>query len=234
VFEELIYEFLDGKLLRVRSPASMTIPWLNRTWYRTYENVIYVSAHPYINSMRPINSFDARGKFLAVIDVWRDGFDFSYGTTPPWNVNKAVRKLMLSLKVRRALGRFRGKPRLVIHYVQPHFPYIGSEEIRKIARVMRVVKEKLDIKSLELGHLVNAVLMDKLDGDVNALEGLLRCSYEETLKMVLEHVASLSEIIVGQLIITSDHGELLGEYGLFFHPPIPFPELRYVPWFIVR
>jgi len=237
VFENVVHDLLDGSLARVRSPASMTIPWLKRTWHGTYRGVTYVSAHPYVNSMTPMGSFDARGKFSAVIDVWRNGFDFSYGTTPPWNVNKAVKRLLLSLRARRVVRRRPGakrRPKLVIHYVQPHFPYIGVEDVRRIARVMRVLKERLSVRSLELGHLVNIYLIDKLDGGLENLARFLRRSYEETLRLVLEHVALLLEDLRGRVVITADHGELLGEHGLFFHLPLPLPELRHVPWFVVR
>jgi len=33
--------------------------------------------------------------------------------------------------------------------------------------------------------------------------------------------------------VTSDHGELLGEDGLYAHSRINHPELREVPWLVV-
>lgn len=52
--------------------------------------------------------------------------------------------------------------------------------------------------------------------------------------MGLRYVARLAEHINARIIITANHGELLDEYGLYGHMDIIVPQLRIVPWFIVK
>lgn len=66
----------------------------------------------------------------------------------------------------------------------------------------------------------------------------LRSAYRETLEIALPHVKQLVENLTGKTIVSSDHGELLGErYPLlpfrnYGHPVgIYVPELIEVPWF---
>jgi len=66
----------------------------------------------------------------------------------------------------------------------------------------------------------------------------LRKAYLENLKLVLEHVAVLVDRVLkmnpgAKIIITANHGELLGEDGLFSHG-IDHPLIRIVPWFRVQ
>ena len=74
---------------------------------------------------------------------------------------------------------------------------------------------------------------------------LLKEAYRDNLRLVLKHAADLVPMLEGKVVITSDHGEALGEHGLFLHPLFRpyFPhrswglavaELRIVPWFEVR
>ena len=61
----------------------------------------------------------------------------------------------------------------------------------------------------------------------------LRRAYEENLKLVLSYVNELVSYLrrEGLVVITADHGELLGERGLFGHPErVRVPELVEVPW----
>ena len=66
----------------------------------------------------------------------------------------------------------------------------------------------------------------------------LRKAYLENLRLVLEYVAVLVDRALkinpsAKVIITADHGELLGEEGLFNHG-IDHPLVRIVPWLRVK
>ena len=231
-FEKIVHEFLDGEILRVKSPASMTICWLRRTWHRVYKDTIYVSAHPMVNSSVPIDGFYARKKFLKVIDVWRYHFDDFYSTTPPWAMNSVLPRLLALCKIYKyKTGK---RPRLVLHYVQPHFPYIGSIKAIRIAKEAKELMHQLGLKHFEYCYAVLIRFIEEFNGDIEALARFLRDSYERTLRLTLKHLSLILETLDGRIVITSDHGELLGEHGLFFHPGLLLPELRFVPWFKVR
>jgi hypothetical protein len=63
----------------------------------------------------------------------------------------------------------------------------------------------------------------------------LRAAYQTNLEIVLAAVADLIRFMSGRIIITSDHGELLGEGGRYSHfVGSERPELIEVPWLIVE
>jgi hypothetical protein len=48
---------------------------------------------------------------------------------------------------------------------------------------------------------------------------------------VLDSVKTLLRSVDGSVVITADHGNLLGEFGLYGHPDyVPAPALKRVPW----
>ncbi|NIN68739.1 MAG: hypothetical protein GTO63_29340 [Anaerolineae bacterium] len=55
-------------------------------------------------------------------------------------------------------------------------------------------------------------------------------AYEANLRLGLRWAMKLVNVLEGKVVITSDHGNLFGEYGLYHHPPIRVPELLEVPW----
>lgn len=113
-FKKVYQDFLAGKLKKVLSPATRTEEWLKKTFRGYYEDIVYISANPIINSKFIVWDFCAKEHFYEIIDVWYWGWDEDYGTVPPWKVNQAVQKVV---------KKYSNK-RLVIHYMQPHAPYI--------------------------------------------------------------------------------------------------------------
>jgi len=56
-------------------------------------------------------------------------------------------------------------------------------------------------------------------------------AYEANLRYVLEEVAALLDNVSGRLVLTADHGNCFGEWGLYGHPMhTPVPALLAVPW----
>jgi len=59
----------------------------------------------------------------------------------------------------------------------------------------------------------------------------VRAAYAANLRLVLGHARELAGLLRGRLVITADHGELLGEDGRFGHDPtLTYKELYLVPW----
>lgn len=109
--------------------------------------------------------------------------------------------------------------RLVVHYMQPHQPYIGPT----------------GQKHFEL----SPGLIETLRKSEDVTDELLRQAYQENLEIVLEYAEQLVEALEGKTVITADHGELLGErvfpiplktYGHF--DGLYVDELIDVPWFV--
>jgi len=100
--------------------------------------------------------------------------------------------------------------RYVIHFFQPHSPYFAIRSNEHLALLGERVKEK----KLKKSQVTNA--------------------YKKNLLWVLTHVTTLLSVLKGKTIITSDHGEMLGEKGQWGHgatlPDKDCDELRMVPW----
>lgn len=236
---------LIGSLDRVTSPASCTINWLKETFSGYHEDIVYVSATPYVNS-RGITreGWTAVQHFHDIVDVWDDGWDEGLGTVPPGAVTDAA------LRTRQR----HPEKRLVIHYLQPHAPYLGLDEQRSL-RTARYREKKVPdvLKTLyrSLGPpVLKLVGMDAVFGIRKAL-GLTpvhdgeqywrqlsleawREAYADNLRHVLDEARRYLTQVEGRAVLTADHGEALGEDGLYMHPMgVDHPVLREVPWFEV-
>jgi len=121
-FEECYDKYLEGELEKRNSEAGSTPEWLIKTFDQFLMDTTYFSANPFINSDGiPLNkladsrfpSWKPTKKFGQIIDVWKD-VDDKFNTTMPEKVVEAVINKP-SLK---------GK---VIHFIQPHLPFIHPE-----------------------------------------------------------------------------------------------------------
>jgi hypothetical protein len=112
------------------------------------------------------------------------------------------------------------KKRLLVHYVQPHKPYIGPTAERYFE------------------HAEGINMVEMMSRSEASLEDLKR-AYYETLHAALLEVERLVDHLSGKTVISADHGELLGERCLrmplknFGHPTgIRISELREIPWLV--
>lgn len=118
-FKDCYNDYLDGKLERRHSNASATREWLNHHFTQYNEDVVYVSGNPQINSITNVGRFNPKEHFFEIIDVWDFGWDNEIGTTMPKKVTEST------IKTR---DRFPDK-KLIIHFLQPHMPYITMPQI---------------------------------------------------------------------------------------------------------
>ena len=257
-FEDLYRNYLDGELKKTISPATTTMEWLNKVFPDFYDDIVYVSANPYINSRIEVTDqyglkFNGK-KHFKVVDVWKWGWDNKLGTIPPGEVNKAVFK---------AKDNYKNK-RFILHYIQPHEPYISKNYIHYIpenyaekrGKTNRIIDGKTEKASVDIRASIGKTIQ-KIFGiegrwkisnllgispfsqsdSIGYKEGMkgLRNAYKENLEVVLESVAELLEHISGNILITADHGEYLGENGRYGHGLVPrrSPIIE-VPWLIIE
>jgi hypothetical protein len=109
------------------------------------------------------------------------------------------------------VGRKHSFDRMILHYHQPHNPYAA-----------KALEERREIFKYETQF--------RLDPD-KAWE-----SYLADLRYVLDDVELLlNNINADRVIISSDHGEAFGEYGIYGHPIGSLhPHVRTVPWAVTR
>lgn len=115
--------------------------------------------------------------------------------------------------------------RLVVHYMQPHLPFRSRPEW---------FGRRANLKHFGNGdneyHERNKEIWQELrDGEVDRDE--VWESYCDNLSWVLEHIHRLWEAADAEFLLTADHGNAMGEQGVWSHPAdVRIPELREVPW----
>jgi hypothetical protein len=192
---------IGGTLTARTSKASATTQWLKANVPgRDLRDTVYVTANPQYE--RNKESLDA--DFHRVINVWLDeGWDEETGT---------VRAETMTDAAIDAHEQYPNK-RLVVHYMQPHYPFVRSE----------TRFDKQHLTTIDDGHDDadgENVWNKKFLGHVTVSRDDLWAMYMENLTYVLEHVAELLATISGKTVITSDHGNYVGERAW----PIPIRE----------
>ena len=264
-FSKMYNKYLEGKLIKAKSVGSCTVEWLIKSFPDYYNDVVYFSANPYVTSRGEIKLFfglirwKASDHFHKIIDIWNIGWDDFLGTVPPWKVNEIVLKLK---------DKYPNK-RFIIHYLQPHEPYLyylsrsgkfGKPNPMKgeFLRYYKQSKKFLERLVKYLNHYILAKTMHILGlragiawhirekfnlppfspmDFVRRNYGVhgLRKAYAFNLRIALEFTAILINYLSGKIVITSDHGEFLGEKGQYSHWwGINDNILTCVPWFIVK
>ncbi|SFR67025.1 sulfatase-like hydrolase/transferase [Halogeometricum limi] len=103
--------------------------------------------------------------------------------------------------------------RMIVHYMQPHHPFIPYFE---------GFETELHGKWLNQWRDVRIGLASKSEK---------WRQYRDNLHYVLEYVdLLLHSIDSDSVVISSDHGEAIGEWGIYGHYDVPLQVLREVPW----
>jgi hypothetical protein len=198
---------LPGDLTKVRSRGATSSEFIRGNFTgRTLHDVVYVSANVYYPYLRDEIDAEVHAFIGLHKDDKRNAGDGL--TTHPETVTE------------HALTAHEQYPnkRLMVHYLQPHQPYIGPYG-----------RERFD---------AGRGLIDTVKQSNPSREELLR-AYRENLDLVLEEVEVLLAELPGKTVVTADHGEMLGErmrpipvtdYG--HHAGVYIDELLDVPWFV--
>lgn len=203
------YPFLDdpGTLTSV---GSSSIEWLEHTFTDEYademQETVYVTGNPF--SKRVLSDDD----LLALDEVWRYDWDEETGTIPARPVtDRAI-----------AAGRENDHDRLIVHYMQPHFPSVPEP-----------LTDGMNAETLGDGEGWDSPWHRLRRGELD--HDTLWSSYRENLRYVLEDVGLLLENLDAERVaISADHGNAAGEWGVYGHPRVPLESIRNVPWYETR
>ncbi|PSP77001.1 hypothetical protein BRC81_11720 [Halobacteriales archaeon QS_1_68_20] len=199
-----------GDLSCVESRGSATPEWLTGNFRgRDLHDVVYVSANGFYEKLR--DALDA--SVHAWIGTYQSEYRDDVGAVDPKTLTERAIE---------AAAEYPNK-RLLVHYAQPHAPYIGPEGREYWG----------DVRGLSVREMI-----DEVDDPIDRKREKLREAYRENLQIGLDAVGTLVDRIEGKTVISSDHGELLGErrsllpIRLYDHPRgVHPPELVNVPWF---
>jgi hypothetical protein len=135
------------------------------------------------------------------------------------NVGDVDREKRIENVTEAALDAIEAYPnkRLIIHYMQPHIPHMGetSNQVRN------------DYWDESFPGMFELFRRGEISKDQ------LEQSYIDTIRMIESEIQELIKKLDGKTVISSDHGENLGEvqHGMTqTGHGNPTPECRYVPW----
>jgi len=228
-FKKHYEDYLEKGRLKKRIGGHCTTHWLKNVFLEDYPDIIYVSGNPWINSIKSWKGFNPSEKFGKIIDVWKDGWDKNKETIPPEKVTKAGIEA----------AKNRGKKRVIIHYLQPHYPYLPMDIPKEVKMNFNGINGNgnnlIDKFSNFLGERVERIfgrenywnirnILNRKSAHIEEYlwrtntKSELRKLYENNLKRALREVKTLTNELEGKIVVTSDHGEAFGENGEFFHP----------------
>ncbi len=226
------YNFLEG-IGSIVSTGGASAEWIARTFDEKHINEIrdtaYLSANGHIKqvldkkrqhnnnkhltykALRLMSSVDiedfGKVEYLFTCERWGEEGPYGHteGMTPPRYVtDRAIQ-----------VGRNKTYERLILHYFQPHSPWVANalESGRKLE----------NYENDWWGYLTET-------GDVETVWQ----SYLDDLRYVLDDVEILLDNINAEtIIISADHGEAFGEYGILGHKIGSLhPRVRRVPWVV--
>jgi hypothetical protein len=196
------YDFIEsvGELVSVGSTSP---EWMKHTFTGEYDGEMAETV--YVTGNTSTDEYISDNSMGHLEEVWRDGWDTEIGTVHPETVTDGAI----------ALHRNRKPDRMIVHYMQPHGPYLPFDS------------ETNSQKPLGSGMSLDQ-LVEKKGYTTEEIWEI----YLENLRVVLDQVAVLLENIDAErVVISADHGEAFGEGGKWGHYwGSRLDSLRKVPW----
>ena len=109
---------LPGRLEKRISPGSSTEEWVEVNCDGDFQDVVYVSASPYVSRLY-LEQLGLSVPFAHLEETWKKGWDENLHTVPPQAVMEAYRRVKTAWPMKR----------FVLHFMQPHYPFIGATRI---------------------------------------------------------------------------------------------------------
>ena len=198
----------------IDSIAGSSKEWMRRTFTpahaATLERTAYVTGNPFsaeaLGDEHPLGLLD---------EVWRYAWDDDAGTIRPEPITDRAIRVCRS-------GEF---DRVIVHYMQPHVPFLERPDLHAGYRPAHWGSPGSVVDPDEAGlDAWGRVRRGELDSDE------VWSAYADNLRIGLESVATLRRNVDGTLIVSSDHGNAMGELGIWGHPDKPVSSVRRVPW----
>ncbi|MFP4117059.1 MAG: hypothetical protein ACLFQ8_02865 [Candidatus Aenigmatarchaeota archaeon] len=257
-FEKVHSKYLEGELEKRLSKGSSTTGWLENSFPGDYD-YLYISSNPFVNSLGHslsdistgyYSSWRATEHFGKIVDSWNLDWDHDLETVTP---EKLTKRAVKHIEEDDSKDR-----RTIIHYMQPHRPYLeGDVEIENIGLERAVTKvsedqgffEKLRAETLSVLYHVWKRMSVPMKYRIKKLLGYETKTekfiingggdkivewYMQNLELALKWIEKLLPHLDGEVVITADHGEAFGENGIWWHEYREHvPILLEVPWFRV-
>lgn len=198
----------------VSSPASCTKQWLGAFIDAIDDSdVTCITASPMQRRHYP-------EAFAERVDVWES----------EWRQFNGIPTVSPKTTTDIALDHVGEADRLYVHYIQPHGPYPWSDPPVPVMRA-NPEAEAVDVDAEEVpDQLIRHPVPMLYDPDHWLSIGLLQTAYRRNLAWVFDALLPFRSVDA-TVIVTGDHGELLGEDRTYGHPcGSDHHLLRTVPW----
>ena len=219
------YDFIDS-VDSIWSVGSNSHEWIAQTFSNKYKTEIskttYITGNAFTKRIFEMRSFPPaminvpftwtdwdivdKSQLNQLIEPWKQHRDDQHKGLPP--------QVLTDYAI--DIGRSRKPDRLLLHYMQPHGPYMHGSVI-----------EDRDPTEIEI-----EAWKSLRDGKAS-FETVWEL-YLDNLRLVLDDVEELLENIDAEtVVITADHGEAFGEFGAHGHPEgFPHQVVKKVPWVV--
>ncbi len=218
------FDFLDKEEIgSIVSVGSGSQEWIANTFTEEYhddvEDTVYVSANGYSRFILerneefptdrlPFHFADWNTLSADEFELHHEAKDYAPEEERPGYLDPQV-PMDRTISAKRDID----PGRLVVHFSRPHDPYAhrAIEEGRELHEY-----ERNPFEALERGEVSRETVWD---------------AYLDELRVGLRRVETILESVDAEtVVITADHGEAFGEWGVYRHPFVPHPHLRRVPW----
>lgn len=212
-----VFEDVFGESDYRISLGSATPEFIRKTFSEGYfSDVVYVTGNPhfYGDVFENITGRLPDEVFHAVYNTYETD----------WDENEGV--VLSEPLLRDAMNARKMFPekKIIVHFMQPHVPFVKSE-FEQSPNNPAGEGSSIEVDKNPLSETQKAEL-----GKIEP--SLVKKNYRKNLEYVKSFVKNLSEDLEGKTVVTSDHGELLGEQGIWGHPAgRSEKELRIVPWY---
>ncbi|AXG07708.1 hypothetical protein DU500_15420 [Haloplanus rubicundus] len=183
---------IPGELSRVVSHGGRSWEFMQGNFVgEQFHDTVYVTGNPHTEKLRS-------DVFHAVEPLYLNAWDDERETVLPGDVVEA------------AVAAHEEYPnkRLLVHFMQPHRPYLGEtgERLRDQFQI-RGFNRRIAHDGARTDQPSFSTLMERGEIPID----MTRQAYRETLDIVLDHTKELVDELSGKSVVSADHGEMLGE-----------------------
>lgn len=211
----------------LRSVGSMTPEWLGNTFNPNYadkmEETAYITGNPWTandeaeHEHLPLSGEDFAYFEEAWRDKWSDGSTFGISTMPPEPLTDSAITVLED----------ESPEYLIVHYMQPHEPF------RSRPSWFETGSKEVEVAGDSNGSKKSSIWHRNRNGEIGEKE--LWDAYKNNLEWIMEDIRRFANSIDQDIVLTADHGNAMGERGVYGHPSgSPIPELREVPWITIK
>lgn len=207
---------IRGDLQSVKSRGTNTVQFLTANFSnRDLTDTVYITGNPQFKKIERELQTDLH----AVVNVWDESkWNKEIGTVLPEKMTESAMEAAENYS----------RKRLVIHYNQPHVPFISE-----------FGTERFNMEEISSHPL--PFWQQPMTGDWSCTDEDIWRAYRENLIQALPYIKKILASLDGKTIVTSDHGNLIGEHVApiphveYGHPEKMYvPELLTVPWLEVE